>query len=145
LLVNSWSERTRARDDGGTLSFRWNAPGATPFASVTFPDDEWQTLTTHLPNPPSGTGKLYVTSNGGVFVDSFEFVGDGIDRHPLRCASRHSPQMSTKPGELHGGNISAVGGPLTVRLDSVAPLLRRQPPRGRRGRTATTPARYPYR
>src|SRR3954468_24823059 len=34
--------------------------------------------------------------------NSFEYGGVfGIDRHPLRPASRHSHQMSTKPGELH--------------------------------------------
>ena len=27
---------------------------------------------------PAGTGKLYVTSNGGVQLDALEFVGDGI-------------------------------------------------------------------
>lgn len=107
MLVNSWSERTRARDDGGTLSFRWNAPDATPFASVTFPDDEWQTLTTHLPNPPSGTGKLYVTSNGGVFVDSFEFVGDGVaDESPPTVTAALNPAQPNGQNGWYRSNVT---------------------------------------
>ncbi|HSK28231.1 MAG TPA: PQQ-dependent sugar dehydrogenase [Jiangellales bacterium] len=69
---------TRA-SGAGTLSFRWGAPDAPAFATATIPaGGGWQEVTTSLSGAPEGTGRLYVTSTGGVDVDSFTFTGDGV-------------------------------------------------------------------
>ncbi|UYM06494.1 PQQ-dependent sugar dehydrogenase [Solicola gregarius] len=63
----------------GTLSLRWGASDAEPFATVDVPaGDGWQTVDTELTDPPTGSDKLYVTSTGGVDVDMFMFNGAGV-------------------------------------------------------------------
>lgn len=70
--------RTTASGEG-TLSLRWDDPGAEPFATIDVPaGDGWQTVDTDLTDPPAGSGRLYVTSSGGVDVDSFMFQGPGV-------------------------------------------------------------------
>ncbi|MEU6784067.1 PQQ-dependent sugar dehydrogenase [Nonomuraea angiospora] len=77
----------------GTLSLRWKSPTAAPFATVTIPPgDGWQTITTALADPPAGTGRLYVTSTGGVDVDSFTFQGGGVaDTSPPTVTATLNP------------------------------------------------------
>ena len=63
----------------GTLSLRWNAADAAPFATIDVPAGAgWQTVSTALSTLPTGTGTLFVTSSGGVDVDSFVFQGAGV-------------------------------------------------------------------
>ncbi|SEG39979.1 Glucose/arabinose dehydrogenase, beta-propeller fold [Thermomonospora echinospora] len=63
----------------GTVSLRWNSPTAEPFADLTISSGSgWRTKNVKLDNAPSGTGRLYVTSTGGLDVDSFIFQGKGI-------------------------------------------------------------------
>ena len=77
-LANITGVQTRA-SGAGTLALRWDSPTAAPFASVAVPAGVgWQTVDTTLPDPPAGTGALYVTSSGGVTLDSFTFQGDGV-------------------------------------------------------------------
>ncbi|MGW0817314.1 PQQ-dependent sugar dehydrogenase [Streptomyces viridiviolaceus] len=72
----------------GKLQLRWNSAEAEPFATVEVPaGDGWQTVTTALEDAPSGTGRLYVTSGGGVTVDAFTFVGAGF-------ADRTGPEIT---------------------------------------------------
>ena len=100
-FTNISSVVTRASGNG-TLSLRWNSPTAQPFANVMVtPGLGWREVTSSLQNivnPPSGTGKLYVTSSGGVTLDSMRFVGDGVaDVTPPTAAGTLVP--ATPDGE----------------------------------------------
>ncbi len=100
-FTNISSVVTRASGNG-TLSLRWNSPTAQPFANVMVaPGLGWREVTSSLQNivnPPSGTGKLYVTSSGGVTLDSLRFVGDGVaDVTPPTAAGTLVP--ATPDGE----------------------------------------------
>lgn len=77
----------------GKLQLRWNSADAKPFATVEVPaGDGWQTVTTSLADAPPGTGKLYVTSGGGVTLDAFTFVGDGVaDKTAPKATASLSP------------------------------------------------------
>ncbi|WP_226872726.1 PQQ-dependent sugar dehydrogenase [Microbispora sitophila] len=92
----------------GTLSLRWNSPTATPFATVAIPAGSgWQTVTTALPNAPTGSGKLYVTSTGGVDVDAFTFVGDGVaDKTPPTVTATLNPAQPNGENGWYTGNVS---------------------------------------
>ena len=104
---------TRAAGQG-TLSLRWNAPDAEPFATVRFTGEgsDWRTVTTRLRKAPRGTGRLYVTSTGGLDVDSFTFQGDGIaDATPPTARLTLDP---AKPNGERGWYDTDV----TVRVDA---------------------------
>ncbi|WP_327046742.1 PQQ-dependent sugar dehydrogenase [Microbispora sp. NBC_01189] len=92
----------------GTLSLRWNSPTANPFATVGIPAGSgWQTVTTDLKNAPSGSGKLYVTSTGGVDVDAFTFVGDGVaDKTPPTVTATLNPAQPTGGNGWYKGNVT---------------------------------------
>ncbi len=69
----------RVRASGqGTLALRWNSAGSAPFATVPVDSEGWSTIDRTLVDPPTGTGELFVTSTGGVVVDSLIFGGDGV-------------------------------------------------------------------
>ncbi|WP_082591859.1 PQQ-dependent sugar dehydrogenase [Terrabacter sp. Soil810] len=68
-----------ARASGsGTLSLRWNSPTAAPFGTVAVSGSGWTDAAASLSSKPTGTGRLYVTSSGGVVLDSLTFVGNGV-------------------------------------------------------------------
>lgn len=68
-----------ARGSGsGTLSLRWNAADAAPFATVAVNSSGWSDTSATFANAPTGTGVLYVTSTGGVVLDRLTFVGGGV-------------------------------------------------------------------
>ncbi len=63
----------------GTLSLRWNSATAEPFATIAVSAGAgWQTVNTALADLPTGTGRLYVTSSGGVELDVLRMQGVGI-------------------------------------------------------------------
>ncbi|GAA2904634.1 hypothetical protein GCM10010517_70700 [Streptosporangium fragile] len=99
--------KTRA-SGAGTLSLRWNSPTAEPFATVTVPAGTgWQTVNTALANAPSGSGKLYVTSTGGVDVDSFTFEGDGVaDKTPPTVTATLNPAAPNGENGWYTGNVT---------------------------------------
>ncbi|MEW2547297.1 PQQ-dependent sugar dehydrogenase [Streptomyces sp. NPDC047002] len=91
--------RTSA-DGAGTLALRWNSPDAEPFATVTVPAGEGRkTVDTPLTGAPAGSGRLYLTSSGGVEPDAFTFQGPGV-------ADRTAPTATAAldPGEPTGKN-----------------------------------------
>ncbi|MGI5156088.1 OmpL47-type beta-barrel domain-containing protein [Microbispora sp. CA-102843] len=92
----------------GTLSLRWNSPTATPFATIAIPAGSgWQTVTTALPNAPKGSGKLYVTSTGGVDLDAFTFVGDGVaDKTPPTVTATLNPAQPNGENGWYTGNVT---------------------------------------
>ncbi|MFC9608166.1 PQQ-dependent sugar dehydrogenase [Streptomyces niveus] len=70
--------KTRA-SGAGSLALRWGSADAEPFATVQVPAGEgWQTVTTALDKAPSGTGEVFVTTSGGVELDSLHFQGAGV-------------------------------------------------------------------
>ncbi|NAS24232.1 carbohydrate-binding protein [Herbidospora sp. NEAU-GS84] len=82
----------------GTLSLRWNSATAAPFATATIPAGAgWQEVTTSLANAPTGTGQLYVTSTGGVELDSFTYVGGGV-------ADTTAPTVTATPNPAPNAN-----------------------------------------
>ncbi|MFB7287359.1 PQQ-dependent sugar dehydrogenase [Actinacidiphila glaucinigra] len=99
--------QTRATG-AGTLSLRWGTPRSDPFATITVPaGDGWQTITTALSEAPTGTGQLYVTSSGGVDVDSFTFQGSGIaDRTPPTVTATLNPAQPNGSNGWYTGNVS---------------------------------------
>ncbi|WP_336922230.1 PQQ-dependent sugar dehydrogenase [Aquipuribacter sp. SD81] len=62
----------------GELQLRWDDPAAEPFGTVTVDSTGWSTVAADITALPEGTGVLHVTSTGGVEVDTFTFLGDGI-------------------------------------------------------------------
>ncbi|MFJ2441349.1 PQQ-dependent sugar dehydrogenase [Streptomyces sp. NPDC087658] len=116
--------RTRA-SGAGTLALRWNAPDAEPFATVSVPAGEnWQTVSTPLDTAPSGTGELYVTSTGGVELDSLAFQGPGVaDRTPPQVSAALNPARPGTSGWYTGevtlGVTATDNGTVTGRQYSV--------------------------
>jgi PKD repeat protein len=82
-----------ARASGqGTLSLRWNSPTATPFGTVAVNSAGWSDTAATLSSKPTGTGRLFVTSTGGVVLDALSFVGDGVaDKTPPTVSATLSP------------------------------------------------------
>ncbi|GAB6903720.1 PQQ-dependent sugar dehydrogenase [Kineosporia succinea] len=63
-----------ASSGSGTLAFRWGTPDATPFATLRVNSEGIAEKAVGLGSAkPSGTGKLYVTSSGGVVLDQLTF------------------------------------------------------------------------
>ena len=102
-----------ARASGsGTLALRWNAPDATPFATVAVNSGGWSDTTTTLANAPTGTGVLYVTSSGGVVLDRLTFVGSGVaDVTPPTVAAVLTPAAPDGENGWYTSNV-------TVRLNA---------------------------
>ncbi|MCE0535778.1 PQQ-dependent sugar dehydrogenase [Kineosporia rhizophila] len=69
---------TVASSGAGTLKFHWGEPTAEPFAELAVDSAAIAEKTVKLTEKPKGTGKLFVTSSGGVILDQLTFVkGDG--------------------------------------------------------------------
>jgi glucose/arabinose dehydrogenase len=99
--------KTRA-SGAGTLALRWGSADAEPFATVPVPAGEgWQTVTTALPDAPSGTGEVFVTSSGGVELDSLTFQGAGVadKTAPKVTATLNPPQPNGDDG-WYTSNVS---------------------------------------
>lgn len=62
----------------GTLALRWGSAEARPFATVPIDSAGLANIDRTLVAAPEGTGKLFVTSTGGVVLDSLKFGGDGV-------------------------------------------------------------------
>lgn len=99
--------KTRA-SGAGTLALRWGAADAEPFTTVPVPAGEgWQTVTTALANAPSGSGELFVTSSGGVELDSLTFQGAGVaDRTAPKVSAALDPPRPDGDEGWYTGNVS---------------------------------------
>ncbi|WP_433381999.1 OmpL47-type beta-barrel domain-containing protein [Streptosporangium sp. CA-115845] len=99
--------RTRA-SGAGTLSLRWDSATADPFATVTVPAGVgWQNVDTALTDAPTGSGKLYVTSTGGVEVDGFTFQGAGVgDETPPTVSATLAPAQPGGENGWYTGNVT---------------------------------------
>ncbi|MFB7892262.1 PQQ-dependent sugar dehydrogenase [Microbacterium sp. NPDC056044] len=58
----------------GTVELRWNDANATPFAKIPVNSATWSSVAVPLVSIPEGTGKIVVTSNGGLELDKFTFT-----------------------------------------------------------------------
>ncbi|MEW1719337.1 PQQ-dependent sugar dehydrogenase [Streptomyces sp. NPDC093109] len=99
--------KTRA-SGAGTLALRWNAADAEPFATVSVPaGNGWQTVTTALDKAPSGSGEVFVTSSGGVELDSLTFQGPGVaDKTPPKVTATLNPPRPNGDNGWYTGNVS---------------------------------------
>ena len=67
----------------------------------------WQTGGHPLAEARSGSGQLYVTSTGGVDVDAFTFVGDGVaDRTPPTVSATLNPAAPDGENGWYTGNVT---------------------------------------
>ncbi|GAB3064732.1 lectin [Intrasporangium mesophilum] len=91
----------------GTIALRWNSPSAAPFAQVAVSGSGWTESQTSLANKPSGTGRLYVTSTGGVDLDALTFVGSGVaDLTPPTVSATLSPANPNGQNGWYTSNVS---------------------------------------
>ncbi|MFI6063047.1 PQQ-dependent sugar dehydrogenase [Streptomyces sp. NPDC051286] len=99
--------KTRA-SGAGTLALRWGSADAEPFATVPVPaGGGWQTVTTALPNAPSGTGEVFVTSSGGVELDSLTFQGAGVaDKTAPKVTATLNPPRPNGDDGWYTSNVS---------------------------------------
>jgi glucose/arabinose dehydrogenase len=110
-FVNVTGVQTRA-SGAGTLSLRWNTADAAPFATVEVPAGEgWQTVNTTFTGAPQGSGKLVVTSTGGVDVDSFTFQGTGVADVTGPVAT-----VTANPAQPNGANGWYTTAPVSVNI-----------------------------
>ncbi|WP_331272944.1 PQQ-dependent sugar dehydrogenase [Motilibacter deserti] len=93
----------------GTLSFRWGSADAAPFATAAFTGTDWQTVNLALTGTslPTGSGKLFVTSTGGVVFDQVEFLGNGVaDTVAPTVSATLSPAANGTNGWYTSGNVT---------------------------------------
>ncbi|WP_331272451.1 PQQ-dependent sugar dehydrogenase [Motilibacter aurantiacus] len=94
----------------GTLAFRWGSVDAAPFATAAFGAGEgWKTVNLALTGTslPTGSGKLFVTSTGGVDVDQIEFLGNGLnDVTAPTVTATTSPAANGANGWWTSGNVT---------------------------------------
>ncbi|WP_084038056.1 ThuA domain-containing protein [Demequina sp. NBRC 110053] len=82
--VDGMRARLASLDSDGTISIRWNAPDGDEIGEIDFTaTGDWQDyeyFDATLGELPSESGELYfVLMSGGVNVNYFEWIGDGVD------------------------------------------------------------------
>ncbi|MFW2513404.1 PQQ-dependent sugar dehydrogenase [Demequina sp. SO4-13] len=83
----------------GTIELRWGAAEAEAFATASFSGVGWADVQAEVSAFPEGTGELFVTSTGGVELDTLTFQGDGVtDVTPPEAS------VSLDPAEPTGDN-----------------------------------------
>ncbi|MEV8409185.1 PQQ-dependent sugar dehydrogenase [Streptomyces niveus] len=99
--------KTRA-SGAGSLALRWGSADAEPFATVQVPAGEgWQTVTTALDKAPSGTGEVFVTTSGGVELDSLTFQGAGVaDKTAPKVTATLNPPRPNGDDGWYTSNVS---------------------------------------
>jgi hypothetical protein len=98
----------KARATGtGTLSLRWDSPTAAPFGTIAVNGSGWTEAAATLSSKPTGTGRLYVTSTGGVVLDSLTFTGDGVaDVTPPTVSATLSPATPNGANGWYTSNVT---------------------------------------
>ena len=91
----------------GTLSLRWNSPTAAPFGTIAVGGSGWTDTAAELSSKPTGTGRLFVTSTGGVVLDTLRFVGDGVaDTTAPTVSATLSPATPNGADGWYTSNVS---------------------------------------
>jgi glucose/arabinose dehydrogenase len=95
----------RARGNG-TVELHWNDASAAPFAKLSLNATEWSSVSVPLLAAPEGTGKIVVTSAGGLELDKFSFTTKIEDLKPALVALKAA-------GKVTNGAVTSLG----LRLD----------------------------
>ncbi|KQZ85685.1 glycosyl hydrolase [Microbacterium sp. Root166] len=93
----------------GEVSLHWGDAGAEPFATFAVDSADWSLASTPLIEVPEGTGRVVVTSTGGVDLDRFLFTTSIADVDAALTALRQS-------GDVTNGALVSLG----MRLDRAA-------------------------
>jgi hypothetical protein len=96
----------------GTIALRWGSPDAEPFATAQIASSGWSAVAADVTAFPSGTGELFVTSTGGVDLDTLEFLGAGVTD-----VTAPSVDAALTPAEPAGDNGWYTGA-VTVQLSA---------------------------
>ncbi|GAA4722858.1 lectin [Isoptericola chiayiensis] len=90
----------------GTIALRWGAADAEPFATADLDSDGWSTVTADVSAFPEGTGELFVTSTGGVELDTLVFDGPGVtDVTPPEASHTLDPAEPTGENGWYTGEV----------------------------------------
>ncbi|WP_404393728.1 PQQ-dependent sugar dehydrogenase [Humibacillus xanthopallidus] len=91
----------------GTLSLRWDSPTAAPFGTIAVNGSGWTDAAATLSSKPTGTGRLYVTSTGGVVLDSLTFTGTGVaDVTPPTVTATLNPATPNGANGWYTSNVT---------------------------------------
>ncbi|WP_062288779.1 PQQ-dependent sugar dehydrogenase [Demequina phytophila] len=91
----------------GTIELRWGAADAEPFATAEFDGSGWTGVAANVTSFPTGTGELFVTSTGGVELDTLTFQGPGVtDVTPPEASATVSPAEPTGDNGWYTGGVS---------------------------------------
>jgi glucose/arabinose dehydrogenase len=91
----------------GTLSLRWDSPTAAPFGTIAVNGSGWTDAAATLSSKPTGTGRLYVTSTGGVVLDSLTFTGNGVaDVTPPTVTATLNPATPNGANGWYTSNVT---------------------------------------
>jgi glucose/arabinose dehydrogenase len=78
----------------GSVELHWNDASAAPFASISVNSTGWSTAAIPLLSAPEGSGKLVITSNGGLELDRFLFTTSIADFDATLDALRASGDIT---------------------------------------------------
>jgi glucose/arabinose dehydrogenase len=95
----------RARGTG-SVQLHWNDASAAPFATIALSATEWSSASVPLTSVPEGTGKIVVTSAGGLELDKFTFTTKIEDLKAALAALKAE-------GKVTNGALTSLG----LRLD----------------------------
>lgn len=117
--------RIAAPDAGGTVSMRWNSPTGPEVGTIEYTSTgAWQTyqyFDTELADLPAESGTLYFVSlDGGLNVNYFEWVGKGVDSNGLPVVALDVDARSGAAPLVVNATASASdpeGGPVTLQWD----------------------------
>ncbi|MFE5411074.1 PQQ-dependent sugar dehydrogenase [Microbacterium sp. NPDC056569] len=90
----------------GTVELRWNDASAAPFATLSVNSAGWTSVAVPLLAAPEGTGRIVVTSAGGLELDKFTFTTKLEDLKPALAALKAD-------GRVTNGAVTSLG----LRLD----------------------------
>jgi glucose/arabinose dehydrogenase len=121
----------------GDVQLRWGSPTATPFLSVQVPRGSgWTEASAPLVSVPQGTGRLYVTSTGGVELDQLSFTTEVDDitqlieqlrrdgRYATGIAAALQQHVTKAQTAWQGANYAVAIGELEKYLKMVDDLVR---------------------
>lgn len=92
----------------GTVELRWGAADAAPFATAEISSEGLATVGASVDAFPEGTGSLFVTSAGGVVLDTLTFTGAGVtDVEAPVVSAALNPAQPTGANGWYTGAVAA--------------------------------------
>lgn len=100
----------------GTIALRWEAADAAPFLTVDVSSTggAWQQVSSPLVAKPEGTGRLYVTSTGGVELDQLAFTTSTGDISALLGELADGKRITHGAATSFGDTLAEVDGALAA-------------------------------